>query len=148
VAIPPSKHCVPPLQPHPALHSPVVTSWDLSCLTNSYFTMYKLTWILFTFFSLILPVLSAPVPAPEEFENLEKRTTHTGRARIFPSSRVHDADLSAHREPGTNLASVTVVGPIPPMTSSSLCQRASTIKMMGAIAGRCANFLVRCIHPV
>ncbi|KAI0250951.1 expansin family protein [Lactifluus subvellereus] len=43
--------------------------------------MYKLTWILFAFFSLILPVLSAPVPAPEEFAELQKRITHTGRAR-------------------------------------------------------------------
>ncbi|KAH9979993.1 riboflavin aldehyde-forming enzyme [Lactifluus volemus] len=47
--------------------------------------MYKLTWILFAFFSLVLPVLSAPtpVPAPEELHELEKRVTHTGRGTWY-----------------------------------------------------------------
>jgi hypothetical protein len=45
--------------------------------------MYKLTWILVAFFTLTLSALAAPVP--EEFQDLEKRTTHTGRVRIFVS---------------------------------------------------------------
>jgi hypothetical protein len=50
--------------------------------------MYKLTWILVAFFSLVLPVLSAPAPVPalEGLHELEKRILHDGRARVsFPS---------------------------------------------------------------
>jgi len=38
--------------------------------------MYKLTWMLFAFISLVLPVLSspAPMPAPEEYELQERMT--------------------------------------------------------------------------
>ncbi|KAN0127316.1 expansin family protein [Lactarius tabidus] len=43
--------------------------------------MYKLTWILVAFFTLTLSALAAPVP--EEFQELEKRTTHTGRGTWY-----------------------------------------------------------------
>jgi hypothetical protein len=73
--------------------------------------MFRLTWILFALFSLILPILSAPVPTPEdmELENRAAAATHSGRVRVFSSPFVHDADLSAHRVLGTNLASVAAV---------------------------------------
>ena len=44
--------------------------------------MFRLTWILFALFALVLPILSAPVPTPEDME-LEKRATHSGRVRVF-----------------------------------------------------------------
>jgi hypothetical protein len=47
--------------------------------------MYKLTWILVTFFALSLSVLAAPVPVPEEGQDLEKRITHDGRVRLYAS---------------------------------------------------------------
>ncbi|KAH9988526.1 RlpA-like double-psi beta-barrel-protein domain-containing protein-containing protein [Russula vinacea] len=40
--------------------------------------MYKLTFILFTFFSLVLPILAVPTPVPENFDGLEKRTVGKG----------------------------------------------------------------------
>jgi len=43
--------------------------------------MYKLTWILVAFFTLTLSALAAPVP--EEFQDLETRTTHTGRGTWY-----------------------------------------------------------------
>ncbi|KAI0301168.1 RlpA-like double-psi beta-barrel-protein domain-containing protein-containing protein [Multifurca ochricompacta] len=45
--------------------------------------MYKLTWILFALFALILPILAAPVPVPEEDSELEKRVTHSGRGTWY-----------------------------------------------------------------
>jgi hypothetical protein len=47
--------------------------------------MYKLTLMLFALLSLILPVLTVPVPIPEEIEELEKRNTHSGRVRVLES---------------------------------------------------------------
>lgn len=72
--------------------------------------MHRLTWILFALFSLVLPILSAPVAAPEGMA-LEKRTTHSGRVRVFffLSPFAHDTDLSVHRELGTHPASVAAV---------------------------------------
>jgi hypothetical protein len=43
--------------------------------------MYKLTWILVAFFTFTLSALAAPVP--EEFQDLEKRITHTGRGTWY-----------------------------------------------------------------
>ena len=45
--------------------------------------MYKLTWILVACFALALSVLAAPIPVPEESQDLEARTTHVGRVRIY-----------------------------------------------------------------
>jgi len=45
--------------------------------------MYKLTWMLFALLFLILPVLTVPVPIPEEIEELEKRNTHSGRGTWY-----------------------------------------------------------------
>jgi hypothetical protein len=40
--------------------------------------MYKLTFVLFAFFSLVLPILAVPIPALDEIDRLEKRTAGTG----------------------------------------------------------------------
>jgi len=47
--------------------------------------MFRLTWILFALFSLILPILSAPVPTPEdmELENRAAAATHSGRGTWY-----------------------------------------------------------------
>jgi hypothetical protein len=49
--------------------------------------MYRLTWILFTLFSLILPILSAPVAIPEpedtELDIRAAAAAHTGRVRVI-----------------------------------------------------------------
>jgi hypothetical protein len=55
--------------------------------------MYKLTFILFSFFSFALPILAVPVPASDEINALEKRVTYSGRVRVIHSHLAHDADL-------------------------------------------------------
>jgi hypothetical protein len=63
--------------------SPAETSWDLPrfyeylCLT-----MYRLTLMLFALLSLILPILAAPVPVPEELGELEIRASLSGNGRV------------------------------------------------------------------
>jgi hypothetical protein len=99
--------------------------------------MYKLTLILFAFFSLVLPILAVPVPASEAVDG--QSITHTGRVRVIHSHRAHDADLSAPREPGMNLASVIVAKPITGTNSSSLLPSRYMIKAM--IAARCVSSL-------
>ena len=42
--------------------------------------MYKLTLILFAFFSLVLPILAAPVPASDE---VSSALTGSGRVRVI-----------------------------------------------------------------
>jgi hypothetical protein len=101
--------------------------------------MYKLTLILFAFFTLVLPILAVPVPASDEIDGLEKRTTFTGRVRVIYSHPAHDADLSARREPGMNLALVIVVNTTPRATSSSLFPRKSML--MEPIAEGCGSSL-------
>ncbi|KAF8469404.1 RlpA-like double-psi beta-barrel-protein domain-containing protein-containing protein [Russula ochroleuca] len=45
--------------------------------------MYKLTFILFSFFSFALPILAVPVPASDEINALEKRVTYSGRGTWY-----------------------------------------------------------------
>ncbi len=71
---------------HPSRGDPL---GHLSRSLTLMFTMYKLTWILFTFFALSLSVLTAPVPVPDGGEDLEARTTHNGRVRIHASILPH-----------------------------------------------------------
>ena len=79
--------------------------------------MYKLTLILFAFFSLVFPILAIPIPDSNEFDGGAQNSTtgavtsasFRGRVHIFHSQPSHDPDLSARREPITVLASVLVV---------------------------------------
>jgi hypothetical protein len=71
-----------PASPIP-IHSPAETSWDLSRFYESpCFTMYRPTWILFALLSLILPILAAPVPVPEEMGEVDKRASLSGNGRV------------------------------------------------------------------
>lgn len=70
-------------QPTPLFIFIAETLRTLLTFANAYITMYKLTWILVAFFTLTLSALAAPVP--EEFQGLEKRTTHSGRVRVLIS---------------------------------------------------------------
>ncbi|KAI9463788.1 expansin family protein [Russula earlei] len=47
--------------------------------------MYRLTWILFAFLSLVLSALAIPVPVPQGIVSPEKhkRTTHSGRGTWY-----------------------------------------------------------------
>ncbi|KAH9985525.1 RlpA-like double-psi beta-barrel-protein domain-containing protein-containing protein [Russula vinacea] len=45
--------------------------------------MYKLTFILFAFFSLALPILAVPVPASDEINAQEKRDTYSGQGTWY-----------------------------------------------------------------
>lgn len=88
--------------------------------------MYKLTFILFTFFSLVLPILAVPTPVPEIFNGPEKRTV--GKVCAFHFNPAGDgADLLARREPGIILALATVVKQIARANSSSPFPRKSMI---------------------
>ena len=53
--------------------------------------MYKLTLILFAFFSLVLPILAVPVPASDQIDG--KSAT---RATLTGSGRVRVIDSSLH----------------------------------------------------
>ena len=44
--------------------------------------MYKLTLILFAFFSLVLPILAAPVPASDQVDGKGATLTGSGRVRV------------------------------------------------------------------
>ncbi|KAI9443493.1 expansin family protein [Lactarius indigo] len=45
--------------------------------------MYKLAWILVAFFAFTLSALAAPIPVPDESQELDKRTTHVGRGTWY-----------------------------------------------------------------
>jgi len=47
--------------------------------------MYKLTLILFTFFSLVLPILAVPVPASDEINGKTVAFTGSGRVGVIHS---------------------------------------------------------------
>lgn len=53
--------------------------------------MYKLTLILFAFFSLVFPIFAVPIPVPNEIDGLAQRdttdadTSYTGSVRAFHS---------------------------------------------------------------
>jgi hypothetical protein len=55
--------------------------------------MYKLTFILFAFFSLALPILAVPVPASDEINAQEKRDTYSGQVCVIYSYPARGADL-------------------------------------------------------
>lgn len=101
--------------------------------------MYKLTFILFAFFSVALPILALPVPESDEINALEKRVSYSGRVRVIRSYPAHGADLSVCREPGMILAWETVVGKITTINSSLLFPR--QFIMVDNIAGRCGSSL-------
>jgi hypothetical protein len=44
--------------------------------------MYRLTLMLFALLSLILPILAAPIPAPEEIGELDIRASLSGSGRV------------------------------------------------------------------
>ena len=95
--------------------------------------MYKLIFVLFTFFSLVLPILAVPTPELDKFDGLEKRTVGTVCAVYI--NPAHDADLLSRRELGIILALAIVAKQIARANSSSLFPRKSMIKE--PIAGRC-----------
>lgn len=48
--------------------------------------MYKLTLILFSFFSLVFPILAVPMPVPNEIDGLAQRDgSYNGEVRVFHS---------------------------------------------------------------
>jgi hypothetical protein len=125
---------VPPPHPHSTFHSSAESSWDLCCLThNLCLTMYKLSLILFALFSLVLPILAAPVPASDESNESSATLTGAGRVCVHSLFPTHDADILACRVPGLHLAWVVVVDTIPRGTLSSRFPRISTTN----IAERC-----------
>ena len=118
--------------------------------------MYKLTLLLFAFFSLVFPTLAVPIPAPNEIDGRSQHnttksdaagtgTSFTGRVRAFHSQPSHDPDLSARREPFTMLASVLAVILILMINLSSLFLRPFTARVvtMDPIVARCDNSLGR-----
>jgi hypothetical protein len=135
--------------------------------SNLRLTMYKLTLILFAFFSLVFPILAVPISVPNGIVELARcngttdagdsntdagdsntdtgdsttdtGTSFAGRVRAFHSWPSHNPDFSARREPFTLLASVLVVKLILLINLSSLFLR--TFSVMEAIAARCDNSL-------
>jgi hypothetical protein len=99
--------------------------------------MYKLTFVLFAFFSLVLPILAVPIPALDEIDRLEKRTA--GTVCVFHSYPAHDADILVRREPGIILALAIVVKQIPLANLSSPFPHKSMITEL--IARRCGSSL-------
>ena len=45
--------------------------------------MYKLTLILFAFFSLVLPILAVPVPASDQVDGKRAALSGSGRVRVI-----------------------------------------------------------------
>ncbi len=120
----------------PAPHSPISRRHlpgHFSLYPNLHLTMYKLTLILFAFFSLVLPILAVPVPAIEETKGRRAALSGSGRVRVIHTFLLMTLTFSACREPGINLALAVVVEPIPNPTLSSLFPR-STAR---GIAGGC-----------
>ena len=50
--------------------------------------MYKLTLILFAFFSLVFPILAVPLSVPNEIDGLARRNTTDADTRASFSGRV------------------------------------------------------------